>query len=239
MKKNWEFKNLFLLRAALLVFFFKFFIPSVEAVENPLFGYTHLLPSPFTLPAGRVIIGTTSGVGVTDFFELDTDLMADFYQIYNGRARLSLLDFPGVAAAVYAGFQHVNLNDLSDSNPSIAINSWMPGGVMGVEVAPFLAVFVGGQLYYSDVQLPNSNLKTSGFVQGAQFESDVSWAYNPHENRMGNILSAGFTYNATYKFYGLGLSHHWKKFHLGIHYYPNASQPKVLPILTGGAVIDV
>ena len=27
-------------------------------VDNPLLGYTHLLPSPFTAPGGRMVIGT-------------------------------------------------------------------------------------------------------------------------------------------------------------------------------------
>src|SRR3954471_24473890 len=101
----------------LLVIFFLFNpigepkVTEAWAVENPLFGYTHLLPSPFTLSAGRVMLGTTSGIGVTDFLEVDTNIISDFFQIYNGRARLSVLDFPGFAAGLYLGYQNVNLNN--------------------------------------------------------------------------------------------------------------------------------
>lgn len=214
-------------------------LTSAFAVENPLFGYTHLLPSPFTLPAGRVILGSTSGIGVTDFLEVDTDLLSDFFQIYNGRARLSVLDFPGFAAGFYVGYQNVNLANLSSFNPSTTISAWMPGGVIGAEIAPYLALFVGGNLFYPNIDVSRTGIQTSGYLQGAQFESDLSWAYNPHKNRIGNVLSGGVTYNSTFNFYGLGLSHHWKNLHFGIHYYPNASNLKVFPILAGGAAIDL
>jgi hypothetical protein len=209
-------------------------------VENPIFSYTHLLPSPFTVPGGRFYFGTVTGVGVTDFLEIQTDVIADIYQIYNARAKLSLLDFPGFAAGLYLGYQSVNLNELSSLNPSLRINSWMPGGVLGMEILPYVALFFGGNLYYSNADVPDPNtLQTSGFLKGAEIESDISWAYNPHSNRTGNVLSAGVSYNSTYDFYGFGFSHHWKGFHLGIHYFPNASNLKVMPIVSGGAVIDM
>jgi hypothetical protein len=218
-----------------------FFSPfNVHAVENALFGYTHLLPSPFTLPSGRAFLGSTSGIGITDFLDVRTDLIADIYQIYNARAQLSFLDFPGFAAGVYLGYQNVNLRNLSSLNPDLTISSWMPGGVVGMEILPYVALFVGGNLFYSSTDVPSaSRIQTSGFLQGAQVQSDLSWAYNPHETKTGNVLSAGVSYNSTFDFYGFGVSHHWRGFHLGIHYYPNATNLKVLPIVTGGAVVEI
>ena len=115
----------------------------------------------------------------------------------------------------------------------------MPGGVIGAEIMPYVALFLGGNLFYANVPVSSTGIDTSGYLQGAQVESDVSWAYNPHKDRMGNVLSGGVTYNSTFDFYGFGVSHHWKHFHLGIHYYPNATNLKVMPILAGGAVVDI
>jgi hypothetical protein len=217
-----------------------FSLPQAHAVENPLFGYTHLLPSPFTLPAGKFFIGSSAGIGITDFLQVETNVISDIYEIYNARARLSLLDFPGFAVGLYLGYQNVNLKNLSDSNPSIHFSSWMPGGTIGIEVLPNVAWFLGGNLFYANTDLPSSStFQSSGFLQGSQIETDVSWAYNPHGNNTGNVLSGGFTYNTTFEFYGVGVSHHWKGFQLGIHYYPNANNLKVYPIASVGATFEI
>ena len=108
------------------------------------------------------------------------------------------------------------------------------------EVLPYFAVFIGGNLSYSSSNIPDSSqIQSSGLLQGTQVESDFSWAYNPHKSTLGNVLSEGISYNSTYNFYGVGLSHHWRGFQLGVHYYPNASNLKVFPIIAGGAVIDL
>lgn len=217
-----------------------FLFPKAHAVENPIFGYTHLLPSPFTLPAGKFFIGSSAGIGITDFLQIETNVIADIYEIYNARAKLSLLDFPGFAFGVYLGYQNVNLHDLANSNPSLRFNSWMPGGTLGIEILPNVAWFIGGNLFYTSTDLPSaSTIQSSGFLQGSQIETDLSWAYNPHQNRIGNVLSAGFTYNTTFEFYGVGVSHHWRGFQLGIHYYPNASNLRVLPIASVGATFEI
>jgi hypothetical protein len=218
--------------------FFRYFaaavlgsVPAAHAVENPIFGYTHLLPSPFTLPAGKFMVGSTVGLGVTDFIQVETNLIADAYQVFNGRVRASLLDFPGFAGGVSLGYHN--------ANPSLTLSSWMPGAVVGIEVLPDVALFLGGNLFYANVD-PSSNagIQSSGFLQGSQIESDISWAYNPHKQKLGNVLSAGLTYNTTFDFYGVGFSHHWRGFQLGIHYYLNATNLKVLPIASVGAVVE-
>ena len=206
---------------------------------NPLLSFTHILPSPLTLPAGRFVLGSTVGIGVTDWLELDTNLVADLYQIYNGRAQVSLLDFPGLAAGFYLGYQNTNLNALSAANPAISLSTFMPGMVIGMEMLPHFAWFLGGNLSYTNASVPTSGLDVSGFLQGGQIGSDFSWAYNSGESQVGNVLSAGFSYNSTFGIYGVGLSHHWRGFHVGLHYYPNANNLKVMPILSGGAVVDI
>ena len=209
------------------------------AVENYLFSYTHLLPSPFTIPARNVAIGTVTGMGLTDFFDIETNLISDFFQIYNAKARFSLLDFKKFAAGVYLGYQNVNLNNLSPGNPSTTISAWMPGATVGVEVVPWVAVFFGFQLFYPNINVIDSGIDVSGYLEGAQGELDVSWAYNPHGSRIGNVFSGGVSYNTTFSFYGLGVSHHWPGFHIGLHYYPNAQNLKVLPIFSGGGTFEL
>ncbi len=210
-----------------------------SSVENPLFGYTHLLPSPFTLPAGRWILGTQLAVGVTDFIEIETHLISDLTKIYNGSAKVSLLDFPGFAVGAYLGYQYVNLNDLSSANPSIGLSTWMPGAVLGAEIMPYFALFLGGNLSFSNIDPSTIQVNPSGYLQGSQMEADFSWAYHPHKIKIGNVLSGGVTYNTTFNFYGVGLSHHWTRVHLGLHYYPNATQLKILPILSSALVFDL
>lgn len=210
-----------------------------SSVENPLFGYTHLLPSPFTLPAGKWVLGAQTAIGITDSIQLETDVISTLFKIYNGRAKLSLLDFPGFAVGIYLGYQYVNLNDISSSNPALGLSTWMPGGVIGTEIMPYLALFFGGNLSYPNFDPSALSLSTSGYIQGSQLESDLSWAYNPQKNKTGNVLSSGFTYNTTFNFYGVGISHHWPGFHFGIHYYPNAAVFKFVPILSTGIVFDL
>jgi len=214
-------------------------LSEARAFENPLFGYTHMQPSPFTLPGGKFAIGTTMGIGITDHLQFSTDVISDFFKVFNGRFQYSLLDFPGLVFALTLGYQYVNLNDISSSNPSLGVHSIMPGGVLGTEVVPYVAVFVGGNFFISNVNVSGSGIDTSGYVQGGQVGTDISWAYQPQETRTGNVFSTGFTYNTTYGVYGVGLSHHWRGFRLGFHYYPNATTYKLMPIVAGGAVVDL
>ena len=209
------------------------------AAENYLFGYTHLLPSPFTIPQGQIAVGTTTGVGVTPFMDVETNLISDFFQIYNARARFSLFDNRQFAIGAYLGYQMVNLNNLAPANPSVTLSAWMPGATVAVEVLPAVAMFFGVQLFYPNMNIINSEIDSSGYLAGAQVETDVSWAYNPHQGHAANALSGGITYNTTFSFYGLGISHHWPGFQLGIHYYPNAQNLKVLPIFSAGGALNI
>src|SRR4051812_18509811 len=80
--------------------------------DNPLFGYTHLLPSPFTLPAGRLALGTGAAFGVTDFLQIGTDLFRDLYKVYNANLKVSLLSYPDFAAALTGSYFTYNTQDV-------------------------------------------------------------------------------------------------------------------------------
>jgi len=214
-------------------------ISHASSYENPLFGYTHLLPSPFTLPAGTLVYGTNVALGVTDFFQVGTDLVRDFYQIFNVRGKVSLVDYPSFAAGLTLGYETYNYQDINSSNPDLRVNSWLPGAVTAFELLPRLALFVGGNLNFTSATLKSDGIVTSGYVRGVSLGSDISWAYNPAKKRkIGNVLSAGASFDVTYKIVGFGFSHHWPGFHVGIHYYPNADRYKVQPIIAGGGSVS-
>jgi len=210
-----------------------------SSYENPLFAYTHLLPSPLTLPAGRFVFGTEVAYGLADFLQIGTGLLQDIYQVYNVQAKLSFIDTEDFALALTLGYEMYNYDNISPNNPNLSVHSWLPGGVMAFSLLPQVALFVGGNYQISNVSLLTDQTKTSGYVEGVDLGSDISWAYSPGKKKLGNVLSAGVTYDATYKIFGFGVSHHWPGLHLGIHYYPNADQYKVQPILAGGAAIDL
>lgn len=211
-----------------------------SAPINALFGYTHLLPSPFTVPAGRLLLGTDVAYGLTDFFQMGTNLLRDFYKVWNANAKVSLINYPEFAAGITLGFQSYNLKDIDSRNPDARITTWQPGMVTAFDVMPNLAWFLGGNVNLTQADLRTSGIQTSGYVTGANLGSDLSWAYNPSRGgQVGNVLSGGVSYDVTYKVFGFGLSHHWKGFHLGLHYFPNADRYKVQPILSGGTAIDL
>src|SRR3954467_8551894 len=108
-------------------------------VANPLFSRTHMLPSPFTLPGGRIVIGTEAAFGVTDFLQVGTSILRDLYQVYNANAKVSLVDLPEFALALTADFQKYNYNDISVLNPSVEVTSWGPGAVASWAILPNLA----------------------------------------------------------------------------------------------------
>lgn len=210
-----------------------------QAYENPMFGYTHLLPSPYTLSAGRLILGTDVAYGLTDFFQVGTSLISDLYQIYNANAKLSLLDYPSFAMAITFSWQSFNYKNLYSSNPDYQVTSYGPGVVTAYGLFDTLALFIGGNLLFSDKTLTVQGAKFSGLAKGATFESDLSWGYNPKKKSVGPVLSGGLSYDTTYSMVGVGISHHWPGFHLGFHYYPSASEHKLVPIISGGASFDL
>ena len=208
---------------------------ALPAGANSRLGVTHLLPSPRNLGAGSFLLGTTTGVGITSFLQLETQVVDDLYAIYNGRIKAALVDAPVVALAVTLAYQQLNLQDWSVKNPPLVLQSWLPGAVVGLALSSNLSFFLGGQLALNRQQLPSANLLASaGLVQGASGEADLTYFYSP-----SGAFSAGMSYNFSYQFYGVGLSHHWSVLQLGVHYYPNATTWRFLPIVNVGMGITL
>lgn len=212
--------------------------PQSGRAFNLLFAHTHLLPNPYTLPAGRLAYGTELAFGFTDFLQVGTSLIRDFYKIFNANIKVSLLNYPKFAAAATLGAQAYNLRDFNASTTDLWVTSWLPGAVVAYELVPRLALFLGGN---AEITSPSGPAVSSGYVHGGTLEADLSWAYGPAARKRGasNVLSAGVTLNVTHNLVGFGLSHHWPGFQLGVHYYPAASQHRVLPIIVGGGAIDL
>lgn len=240
-------------------------IPPAKAAK--IFGYPHLLPTPFTLPAGTLTYGTDVSLGVTDFFQVSTNVLRDFYRIFNANAKLGLIDLPSFAFSPYVGFETFNYRHIDSSNADLRVTSWMPGAVAAFEISPTFALFTGGNLNITKTPLIEENLTTSALLRGATIQSDIAWAYQAQGygttaatkkarstediepdrvpkplrggKRLGNVLSGGVSYDLNYKLFGVGLSHHWPGFHLGVHYYPKASKFPLQPIVSGGGSVDL
>lgn len=204
---------------------------------NPLFGHPHMQGSPLTLPAGRIVVGSSAAIGLTDFAEIGTNVVSDLYQVYNASAKVRLFSTPEVAAALSAGYQSYNPRNLVATNPDMTITSWQPGATVAFALDPRVAAFVGG--YYNSTTATLSGTSATSYAHGTTCGLDLSWAYNSGKKSLGNVLALGGTYDFDYRLYGLGLTHYWRSLRLGFHFYPEAAQSKVLPIVAGSAAFEL
>lgn len=202
-------------------------------------GYTHILPSPFTLRAGQLVYGSYVAFGVTDFLQVGTNLYRDFQKVYNADAKVSIYRDPTWAGALTLGFESFSLRDVDSSNPDLDVTTWRPGAVAGVSLSSAVAWYFGGTLRFSDVSFDEGSIQTSSSLRGATVGSDLSWKYGSSTDRGSNALTLGVSYDATYELFGIGASHHWPGFQLGVHVYPNADSDRYLPIISGGGSVDL
>lgn len=205
--------------------------------RNPLFHATHMQPSPYTQRAGDVMIGTEASIGLTDFLEVGTSLIRDFYKIFNAYAKVKIYDDAQYAIAAGLSFETYNLNNISDANPDFRVNTWAPSIIGAYALRSNLALISSFRFLLSNNLRGSTAYQTSGFQRGVAFGTDVSWGYN--SSGTGNALAAGVTYDFTTTTLGFGVSHIWPGFQLGIHYYPNADLYKVHPIIAGGMALDL
>ncbi len=208
-----------------------------RAAANPLFGYSHMQSTPFTLPAGVLQYGTVFAYGITDFLQVSTDVLRDIYKIWNIEGKVSIFDQPEFALALTMGWESFNYRDISPLNPDLRVTAWKPGGVFTHALLEDVAMFYGANLYLTDHTKPAGSLN-SGYTVGARLGSDIAWAYGSGGDQgIGNVLAAGVTWDVTFQTLGFGFSHHWPGFKIGIHYYPTADEYKVQPILVGGGSV--
>ena len=215
---------------------------AMTAME-PVFYLTHMCPSPITTSAGRLTYGTELAFGVTDFFQVGTNLLRDFYQIFNANAKLGILNGERFAAGLLFQAQTYNMRAIDPAAANIQVSTFQPGIASAISLVPGrVAWFIAGQ--FNIEQTSSAGSPPSGYLTGTLLQSDLTWAYSVARTTKtgarigGNALAAGISFDVTYAQFGIGLSHHWPGFHLGIHYYPNGGNQKVLPILTGGGSVQ-
>lgn len=212
---------------------------SSKMVENPVFAYTHLLPSPYTMPAGTVVLGTDVAVGILDSVQIGTGLIRDIYGTYNAQLKIQLFDSKSFAVAATGAVEYYNLRTLSDLNPDLDITILSPGFVASVGVLDSLAWFVGGNKNFVNVPVNFSGVSSSSFLRGTLAQSDLAWAYGLSGKKgISNVIAAGASYDVDYKLWGVGISHYWRGFRVGFHYYPKADTQPVLPLITGSTVVN-
>lgn len=196
---------------------------------NPAFSYTHLLPSPFNVPQGALIVGTSLTYGVFDFFQVSTDLMRTLNEQWNFQAKVPLIEYPTFMATAFVGYENFNPRNISGLNPDIRYARWQPGLTTAYELGRDMALFLGGNFSFGKDPVPV--VRKSGFLRGARVEADWSWLYNPESSRLAdNAIAAGVSYDLTYQLLGFGVTHHWRNFQLGVH-YTLADTNRFLPIV--------
>lgn len=195
---------------------------------NAAFPYTHLLPSPYNIPGGSYVFGTSFAYGIFDSLQVSTNLARTIQQHWNFEAKVPLVEYPTFVASAFVDYESYNPRHIDDTNPDIRLNRWQPGLVTGYEITPDIAFFLGGNFNFGKDPVPVRT--TSGYLRGAQANMEWSWLYNPAKSRLGNnAIALGIKYDFTYSLFGFGLTHHWRMFDLGVH-YTFADRDRFLPI---------
>ena len=170
-----------------------------ERVENPMFYYTHLLPSPYTLPAGRFVLSTELAYGITDFLQVGTNVVADLFKVFNAHVKVALLDFEGFALGATLGWQSFNYRDFDSQSQDRQMTSLLPGLVTGIAVAPRVSISFGGNLSFLNQPILENGAPTSGYFRGATVETDIAWQYYRSRKGFKNVLAGGLSYDFTYQ----------------------------------------
>jgi hypothetical protein len=189
-----------------------------------------------TLPAGVLVYGTGVAYGVTDFFQLGTNLLRNFYQIWNAQAKLSILDFEPFALAATMGFETFSLRAISSLNPDVRVTSYQPGLTTATRLGDSMALLLGGNLLFTQTTLPAPLPERSGLFRGAQVGAELSMVYGAKKGI--RALTPGISYDFTYRLLGMGVTHHWTWFSLGFHYYPTAEQEAIVPLVGFGGALS-
>ncbi len=195
---------------------------------NVAFAYTHMLPSPVNLPKGTLVVGSTLAYGAMDSLEFSTNIIRDVQKQWNVQAKVPLIEYPTFMTTAFVDYQSTNSSYFEETNPTVRLARWQPGLVTAYEIDDNMAFFLGGNFDFG--KSSPEVMTTSGYLKGARLQADWSWLYNPSNSKLAhNALAAGMTYDLTYNMLGLGLTHHWRAFQLGVHYM-FSDRAKFLPI---------
>jgi len=222
-----------------VLFSFLFSFLSLGGVAAPL-GVTHLLPSPYTLPAGAFSYGSSLGYGLTSFLQVGTNLFQLLNDIPNANAKINIVDLEEWAAALTFDWSKFDLTSISGRTVG-EVTSYGPGAVLSWGFYETLSWTNGIKLIKRNLTGTELGAEVSGLFEGTRFMSELAWLYDEggekKEERNPKALAFGISYDVTYEIFGFGLSHHWPGFQLGFHYYPSADDDKWFPIINGGGTV--
>lgn len=200
-------------------------------------GYTHLLPSPYVMPGGQLVLGTTAAYGIMDVAELSTNLYLDFQEVFNVSVKANLLNEPLYALAVYASYYRRPIRTivvdatapLGTRTDTVSSNAVTPGAVFSYRLRNRWVGATGFSYSINSPSVSKAELQErTAFVSGLQFVQELTYGFN--ENL---ALSGGVSYDATYDITGIGASVHLGNFQIGAHYYLNVVKGSIQPIIGG------
>jgi hypothetical protein len=224
-------------KALLLVFL----LLPLSAKASPV-GVTHMLPSPYTVEAGTLLYGTSLTYGITDFLQVGTNAYQLLNDVPNANAKLSFLDTENWAAAATFEWAELDLENVRGERVA-TVTQYGPGVVVSTSITDVLSWTNGVKVIRRTVEGSEANAIKSGINQGTTYQSEIGWLYQdaPKKGNRGGAraLATGISYDTTYKLFGVGISHHWPGFQLGVHYYPGADEKKWIPIIVGGGSISI
>ncbi|MCM0607014.1 MAG: hypothetical protein KA715_13065 [Xanthomonadaceae bacterium] len=141
-----------------------------KSVANPIFSYTHMQPSPYTMPGGNIIFGSSVAIGITDFMEISTDVLRNFYMQYNAQVKFQLIDVSGFAAGLIGGWTYY-----TQGSQQIMIVS--PGLTTAYGLSDSFAWILGGNVNFTNITVNYGGVTTSSLLRGTQVGSDLAWSY--------------------------------------------------------------
>ncbi|MBN2543897.1 hypothetical protein JXI42_13650 [bacterium] len=185
--------------------------------EFKLIG-AHAIPTAYTLNKGEVLIGIGPlGYGITDRFQVSTNMLLDIFQVFNADAKMNFIDGRiGLGGGI--GFQHFSLFDVD-------YNALIFGGFLSVPLSERFKLHTGASFaYIQDFDIDEVEFK-GGYEGGTTIPVDFEYNLSEHAALLG-----GAAYDLTFEYYRVGISylHSWDRFNLQLG-----------GNIAGGSVIDV
>lgn len=199
-------------------------------------GVTHMLPGVYVIPSGRVILGTSVGVGLFNFMELSTNLWLDLQQVFNASAKISLFSNNDLGLAVWGTYtnQTVQTYTSAGNTTNTTLTSLTPGFTFSYRLLDTIVTHFGASMAIQNPTVTKASLsQRTGLIQG-------NVLYHEYGLRMTDVLSLapGVTYDTTYDIWGLGATLHVGSFQAGAHYYFNVSTGAFLPLIGGSYTME-
>ncbi len=184
----------------------------------------HSIPTAYTLNEGEVLLGIGPlAYGITDNFQIGTNLLADIFGVFNANLKYNLLDKPGFGLAGGAGWAYFKLGDDSFNSINLSANASFP-------LSEAFKIHLGANYAI----IPNFNIDSTEVTGSAAYGTSVPVNIEVNLSKHSAIL-AGAGYDLSFEAFSVGASylHSWEKFNLqlGAHYSAGDGWDYVMPVL--------